>query len=125
MEVAGTFKRKNSREARTALSTKMRVLYPKHTAVLVERRSVRDPINTKGRYLVPSEMSCGELQQLVTSNLKPGSLHPDEALFFTCQSQLLTPSVLVSTLAATQKDADGFLYIVYSTENVFGNVSTW
>ncbi len=49
------------------------------------------------------------------------ALEPEHALFFTVGTKALPPSsTLLGVLAEQYRDADGFLYIAYSSESVFG-----
>lgn len=70
------------------------------------------------KYLVPSDLTCGQFLYVVRKRLKIG---PTEAIYlFTQEGTIPSSSSLMADLYQEQKDDDGFLYLLYSGENVFG-----
>jgi hypothetical protein len=57
------------------------------------------------------------------TNAQRIKLSPEKAIFIFVNNVLPPSSSLLSHVYAEHKDADGFLYIVYSSENTFGSVS--
>jgi hypothetical protein len=77
----------------------------------------------KRKYLVPRDVAFNVLVMIVRKNL---SLKEHQAVFFTVnnpkQGTLTLPSntILVGALYETHHNDDGFLYVNYAFENVFG-----
>ena len=47
-------------------------------------------------------------------------LEPSEAIFLTVNGSLMSGGSLISDVYESKKDKDGFLYMIYSSENTFG-----
>lgn len=71
------------------------------------------------KYLVPSELSFGQLAFNIRRRLR---LRAEHALFFYIGVQGIQPvfSATMECLYNDHKDADGFLYVCYADEKVFG-----
>ena len=48
------------------------------------------------------------------------NLDAEKALFFLIQNTIPTSSALISSVYDDNKDDDGYLYVIYSSENTFG-----
>ncbi len=71
------------------------------------------------RYLVPREFSAQQFSYVVRKRLK---LEKEQALWlFVRGRQVLRGDTSMNVVYDRDKDTDGFLYLVYSGENVFGN----
>lgn len=80
--------------------------------------SILTSIPAQKKYLVPSDLTCGQFLYVVRKRLR---IAPNEALFLlTSEGTVPSSSSLVSDLYREQKDDDGFLYLTYCGENVFG-----
>ena len=62
-------------------------------------------------------MNLGQFVYIIRKRIK---LEASQALFVTVNSVLESSNTMISELYETQKDEDGFLYIVYTSENTFG-----
>ena len=62
-------------------------------------------------------MNLGQFVYIIRKRIK---LESNQALFVTVNSVLESSNILISELYEKQKDEDGFLYIIYTTENTFG-----
>ena len=71
------------------------------------------------KFLVPSELSFGQFAYNIRRRLR---LRSEHALFFYIGSYGKQPvlSSTMETLYNENKDADGFLYVCYADEKVFG-----
>ena len=100
-------------------SGKLRNRYPDRIPVLVDRARRTDPILDKNKFLVPSDLTVGQLVYTVRKRLTK-DLKPADALFFFINNTLVPTSALVSQIYCEHAQ-NGFLRIVYSTENTFGS----
>lgn len=102
-------------------SQRVRSRYSDRIPVIVEKgRSTADiPVLEKTKFLVPSELSVGQLVYVIRSRLQ---LSPETAIFLYASkdgSALPTGSIL-RDIDDQYKSEDGFLYISYSGEATFG-----
>ena len=114
-----SFKEAHSFEARLNESKRMRKKYPERIPVIVEK-SAGDTLGLeldKTKYLVPCDLTVGQLVYVIRKRL---NLDAEKALFFLIQNIIPTSSALISTVYDDHKDDDGYLYVIYSSENTFG-----
>jgi hypothetical protein len=72
----------------------------------------------KKKYLVPSDLTCGQFIYVVRRRLH---LPPEQAIYLFCSNGVIpSSSSLMSSLYQDHGDPDGFLYMKYTGENVFG-----
>ena len=115
----GSFKTMSSFESRLEVSKKIRSEYPDRIPVIVER----DPKShladiQKKKFLAPSDLGVAKFISEIRNHIK---LHRNEALFvFVGDNVMPQPNFTMSQIYEKHKDEDGFLYIVYSSENTFG-----
>jgi GABA(A) receptor-associated protein len=114
------FKDKYLFDKRKTESHRITEKYPDRVPFIVERaiRHNDVPLINKNKYLVPVDFTIGEFIQLVRSKMKLSS-SVGIFLFFD-NNMLVTSSELAGDSYRKYKDPDGFLYIKYSGENVFG-----
>ena len=94
--------------------------YPDRIPVLVTRneRSSTTPFIDKNKYLVPCDLTIGQLLYVIRKRLH---MSPERALFLFVDNMIVSNSELVSSVYSVSHDPeDGFLHVVYSCENVFG-----
>ena len=72
----------------------------------------------KKKYLVPSDLTCAQFIFVIRKRL---NLTPEKAIFLFINGIIPQASELISSLYNKYKDSDGFLYITYASENVFGS----
>ncbi|KAK9070039.1 hypothetical protein SSX86_010438 [Deinandra increscens subsp. villosa] len=95
--------------------------YPDRLPVVVERYTKTDlPEMEKKKYLVPRDMSVGQFIHILSNRLH---LSPGKALFIFVQNTLPQTSSLIESVYESFKDEDGFLYMCYSSEKTFGNMT--
>lgn len=83
-----------------------------------EKSKSNIPCIGKRKYLVPSDFTIGMLAYVIRKRIQ---LQPEQAIFIYINGQTLAPtSALLSVLYNQQMDQDGFLYITYAGESVFG-----
>jgi GABA(A) receptor-associated protein len=87
-------------------------------AVICEKieRSKMEEIDKK-KYLVPSDLTCGQFVFVIRKRLR---LVGEKAIFLFINGVIPQNTAVLSDIYDKFKDKDGFLYISYSDETVFG-----
>lgn len=76
------------------------------------------PSLDKNKYLVPKDITLGQFVYVLRKRL---SLSSDQAIFILVDNKIPPTSQLISDLYEKHKDEDdGYLYIYYTLESVFG-----
>tara|TARA_B100001093_G_C26364569_1_gene816014 strand:+ start:318 stop:674 length:357 start_codon:yes stop_codon:yes gene_type:complete len=97
---------------------RMREKYPGRSCIIVDRADdhTAPPID-KHKFLVPDDITMGQFTYVIRKRLK---INPEKAIFVFINKKLPQSSMLMSEIYSQNKDEDGFLYMVYSSENTFG-----
>ena len=113
-----SFKDSHTEEERKKESSKILQRYPSRVPIIVEKKEgcTLGDIE-KNKYLAPGDMSMSQFIFTVRRRIK---LEPSEAIFLTVNGSLMSGSSLISDVYESKKDKDGFLYMIYSSENTFG-----
>lgn len=113
-----SFKGKYPFEKRKAEAERVLAKYPDRIPVIVEQNSgcKLHPID-KTKFLVPNDLTIGQFVYVIRKRIK---LSPEKAIFLMVDSKLPATSSILSHVYQENKDKDGFLYMSYSGENVFG-----
>ena len=115
-----TFKERKSMAERKADVEAIRLKFPNKVPIIVERyKSEKSlPVIDKVKFLVPRELTMAQLATIVRNRL---SLSSTETFFlFTSTGSMPALSISVSDLHKQSKDQDGFLYVTYTSQEVFG-----
>lgn len=113
------FKNDHPFTKRKAESDRIREKYPDRVPIIIERSIKSEvPDIDKKKFLVPGDQRLGEFLVIIRKRIK---LTPEMGLFIFVKNTLPRIDVTMSKLYADHKDLDGFLYLVYSAENTFGN----
>lgn len=112
------FKQRYLYEERVKESTRVRTKYPDRVPVICEKtaRSSMSEID-KNKYLVPMDLTIGQFVYVVRKRLK---LPSEKAIFLFVGGTMKSTSTQLQEAYDEHKDNDGFLYVTYSDENVFG-----
>ncbi|KAJ3396842.1 ubiquitin-like protein atg8 [Lobulomyces angularis] len=114
------FKDENPFEKRKLESERIRQKYPDRIPCLVEKNEKSDIASVdKNKYLVPSDLTMGQFVYVIRKRI---NLAPEKAIFILVNDLMPPSSSLISQVYQEHKDEDGFLYIVYSSENTFGEM---
>lgn len=117
------FKQTTPLSKRCEIARQVRVKYPECVPVVLERAASASALTTpyaaKSRFVIPNDMTIGNFLASVRKSLP--NLQSHQAIFLFVGSGVLPPtSALVSQIDERFRDEDGFLYITYSGESVFG-----
>lgn len=119
----GTFKKEYSLEKRIELSSKIRNKHSHHVPIIVETTHNSSIKLDRYKFLVPGESSVGNFLNELRSHCK---LRPDEAIFIFCKNNILVPTTaIMNDLHDKYKEEDGFLYIIVTLENTFGQSNSF
>jgi GABA(A) receptor-associated protein len=72
---------------------------------------------TKHKFLVPTDITVGQFVFIIRKNLK---LDADQGIFIFVGNTLPPTAKLMSEIYREHGDEDGFLYVAFSYESVFG-----
>jgi len=116
------FKQAHSFENRCKESERVLNKFPTRIPIICEKSYFYNNHNhlpdiDKHKYLVPSELTLGQFIGVIRKRMKLGA---DEAIFLFVSNSILPSSFLIGQIYKQHKDSDGFLYIQYAKENVFG-----
>ena len=114
-----SFKKSHTFEERYAESTRIKKHYPERIPIICERSSSSPnmPIIDKSKYLVPIDLTTGQFIYVIRKRLR---LPAEKSLIFFINGSIPSSNVPFKTLYDKNKDADGFLYVQYGSENTFG-----
>ena len=119
--VRKSFRNAYTFEKRNAEAKRILKKYPDRIPVIVERspNSANIPDIKKRKYLVPNDLTLGQFTFTIRKTIE---LKKDQAMFLFINNKILPVASLISSIYATEKDEDGFLYVKYSGENCFGDL---
>lgn len=102
-------------------STRIKLKYPNRIPVILEKYygSTSAPEIDKNKFLVPGDSTVGAFIHIIRKRMQ---MSEKAALFLFCSNSIPPTSELMSILYEKHKDEDGFLYLCYTSENVFGYV---
>ena len=112
------FKDSFSYENRCEESARIKNKYPHRVPIIVEKAKnciLSDP--DKKKYLVPNDMNISQFIYIIRKRIK---MKPEQAIFITINNCLPESNTQICQIYNKHKDEDGFLYVVYSSENTFG-----
>ena len=92
--------------------------YPKSIPIIIKTNNNETPKLNKHKYIVPNNLLFAHFFNIIRNQL---NLPKEKALFFfTNKNTLLSSAMQLSVIFEKYKSEDGFLYLFYSLENVFG-----
>jgi len=117
-----SFKTEHSLEERSSESSRIVLKYADRVPVVVERSDSANAstleLLDKKKYLVPVDLTMGQFVFVIRKRLR---LPATEAIYLsTHKGSIPSTSTFMKTMYEQHRDEDGFLYLVYSGENVFG-----
>lgn len=85
--------------------------------IIVERKSDTIQSIDKRKFMTPKSLTMGQFIFVIRKRLK---LKSTEAIFVFTNNRLVNQSTTIADIYETDKDEDGFLYLIYDFENTFG-----
>ncbi len=116
------YKMIHSYDQRKLESTHIRTKYPKYLPVILEKgkksADLSLPDLQKNKFLIPVDLTVGQFIMSLRKQLK---MNNSQTVFLFVNNYII-PQISTSFLDVYKKysDNDGFLYVTYATENVFG-----
>lgn len=104
-------------EKRKKVSEGILKRYSDRVPVILKKYKPSDPDCEKCKYLVPDNLTIGKFMYEIRKNVK---VTPEQSIFLYIDNIHPPTSELVSNLYSKYKNEDGFLYIIYTSENTFG-----
>ncbi|XP_031718701.1 microtubule-associated proteins 1A/1B light chain 3C [Anarrhichthys ocellatus] len=114
------FKQRKCLETRKDEVCTIRTKFPNKLPVIVERyiREKTLPLLDKTKFLVPFELTLGQFLSLLRNKI---SLESTQALFLlVAEKSMSCMSSSMGEVYSHHSDTDGFLYITYASQEVFG-----
>ncbi|XP_066923371.1 microtubule-associated proteins 1A/1B light chain 3A-like [Clytia hemisphaerica] len=117
---AKSFKEKKSFASRKRDADSVKDLHPDKLPLIIERYKHEKalPMLDKIKFLVPFDMTVGTLTSIIRKRLQ---LNSSQALFILFDNKnIFSASGALLDIYRDQKDEDGFLYIIYASQETFG-----
>lgn len=114
------FKQRRSFETRKLESENIKKKFPTKIPVVVERyqREVNLPEMDKSKFLVPQELTMMNFAIIIKQRLGVPS---SRTFYFVIANQsMVSTSKTVAEVYREHKDPDGFLYMTYASQEMFG-----
>lgn len=118
------FKQRRTFEARKQEVAKIRKKFPTKIPVVVERyqREANLPVMDKTKFLVPQELTIMNFAIIIKNRLR---IPTGRAFYFVINNQsMASTSKTIAEVYKEYKDEDGFLYITYASQEMFGSART-
>jgi GABA(A) receptor-associated protein len=113
------FKREFSFQVRIEESSRVLAKYPDRRPIICEKAIHQNdlPDIDKKKYLVPYDLTIGQFIYVIRKRM---NLRPEEGIFLFINNQIVSGTSIIGHIYEGSKDPDGFLYVKYTKENVFG-----
>jgi GABA(A) receptor-associated protein len=116
------FKKEKTLTERKNYSNYLLEKYPDRVPVIIKKsendKILQDNITGYSRYLMPKNLKISEVLFIIRNKI---NLKKEEAVFIFVNGNILVPmNETIGSMYDLHKSEDGFLYIIYSSENTFG-----
>ena len=113
-----SFKKTTTFEERLSESKKIRSKYPKRIPIIVEKSKKCELNNIdKNKYLAPDDINLNQFIYIIRQRIH---LESSKSLFILIENKLCPGNSSLSEIYNDNKNEDGFLYVIYTSENTFG-----
>ncbi|KAH3845346.1 microtubule-associated proteins 1A/1B light chain 3C-like [Dreissena polymorpha] len=117
---AKSFKQRKSFATRKEEVAGIRSKFPTKVPVIVERyyKEQNLPVLDKTKFLVPQELSMSQFATIIRNRM---SLKENQAFYLIINNKSISSmSVTLAEIYRDDKDEDGFLYMTYASQEMFG-----
>ncbi|XP_053209704.1 microtubule-associated proteins 1A/1B light chain 3C-like [Panonychus citri] len=114
------FKERKSLSVRKAEYATLKAKFPNKVMVVVERYAKERylPLIDKTKFLVPEDLCASKLMMIIRSRM---DLSNTQAVYLmTANRTMINMTKTLAEIHDQFKDEDGFVYITYASQNVFG-----
>ncbi|XP_057315423.1 microtubule-associated proteins 1A/1B light chain 3C-like [Hydractinia symbiolongicarpus] len=114
------FKQRKSYSSRRDEVAGIRAKFPSKIPVIVERyhKEKALPLLDKTKFLVPQELTMSQFVTIVRNRM---SLSPTQSFYLIVNNKsLASMSTTLQEIYKDEKDEDGFLYMTYASQEIFG-----
>lgn len=113
------YKKNLSREERIKESAQLRINYPDKLPVILEKDPASKIVELKKtKYLLPKKSTVSQFQENIR---RKAEIPRESALFLQARTKYsLAGEKTIEEVYDSYKDKDGFLYIMYTTELIYG-----
>ncbi len=111
------FKELHTLEERQIESAKIMAKYPERIPIIVEKGNCQLKDIGKNKFLVIKDMTVSQFIFMIRKKIH---LDPSQSLFILMNNRIASGNVPIGSLYEEYRDTDGFIYMVYTSENTFG-----
>ena len=118
LESSSSVSKTNLKQITKEAAEKLQAKYPDRVPVVITGMDSKITLNKK-KYLVPLDLTVGQLVYIIRKNIK--DLQPSEAIFvFISDKKILPPTSALVKSIYDDYASDGFIKIDIALENTFG-----